>query len=49
MAGDGRCDSPEHCKILHINFLDVESQKVVDFDVVSVSQVANSNQIEKKV
>lgn len=49
LAGDGRCDSPGHCaKYCTYTFLDVESQKVVDFDVVSVSQVANSNQMEKK-
>ena len=49
LAGDGRCDSPGHwAKYCTYTFLDVESQKVVDFDVVSVSQVANSNQMEKK-
>ena len=49
LAGDGRGDSPGHsAKYCTYTFLDVESQKVVDFDVVSVSQVANSNQMEKK-
>ena len=49
LAGDGRCDSPGHCaKYCTYTFLDVESQKVVDFKVVSVSEVANSNQMEKK-
>lgn len=49
LADDGRCDSPGNCaKYCTYTFLDVESQKVVDFDVVSVSQVANSNKMEKK-
>ena len=49
LASDGRCDSPGHCaKYCTYTFLDVKSQKVIDFDVVSVSQVANSNQMEKK-
>ena len=48
MAGDGCCDSPGHCtKYCTYTFLDVESQKVVDFVVVSISQVANSNRMEK--
>lgn len=42
LAGDGRCDSPGHCaKYYTYTLLDVESQKVVDFDAVFVSQVAN--------
>lgn len=49
LAGDGRCDSPGHsAKYCTYTFLDVTSQKVIDFNVVSVSQVANSNQMEKK-
>ena len=49
LAGDGRCDSPGHCaKYCTYTLLDVESQKVVDFKVVSVSEVANSNVMEKK-
>ena len=49
LAGDGRCDSPGHCaKYCTYTFLDVTSQKVIDFNVVSVSQVANSNQMKKK-
>ena len=49
MVGDGHCDSPGQCaKYCTYTFLDVESQKVVDFDVVSVFQVANSNQMERK-
>ena len=49
LAGDGRCDSPGHCaKYCTYTLLDVESQKVVDFKVVVVSEVANSNCMEKK-
>ena len=49
LAGDGRCDSPGHCaKYCTYTFLDVDSKKVVDFKVVSVTEVANSNQMEKK-
>ena len=49
MAGGGGCDSPGHFKILHLpTYLDVESQKVVEFDAVYVSQVANSYQMVKK-
>ena len=47
MAGDGRCDSPGHCaKYCTYTLLDVESQKVVDFKVVS--EVANCNCMKKK-
>jgi len=49
LAGDGRCDSPGHCaKYCTYTLLDVESQKIVDFKVVSVSEVANSCRMEKK-
>lgn len=49
LAGDGRCNSPGHCaKYCTYTLLDVESHKVVDFKVVSVTEVANSNQIEKR-
>ena len=49
LAADGRCDSPGHsAKYCTYTFLDVTSQKVIDFNVISVSQVANSNQMEKK-
>ena len=49
LAGDGRCDSPGHCaKYCTYTLLDVNSKKVVDFKVVSVTEVANSNQMEKK-
>ena len=49
LAGDGRCDSPGHCaKYCTYTLLDVESKKVVDFKVVAVTEVANSNCMEKK-
>ncbi|XP_078365926.1 uncharacterized protein LOC144650142 [Oculina patagonica] len=49
LAGDGRCDSPGHsAKYCTYTFLDTVSQKVVDFKVVSVTEVANSNRMEKK-
>ncbi|KAK7886684.1 hypothetical protein WMY93_026305 [Mugilogobius chulae] len=49
LCGDGRCDSPGHCaKYCTYTFLDTRSQKVVDFKVVSVTQVANSNAMELK-
>ena len=36
LAGDGRCNSPGHCaKYCNYTLLDVESQKVVDFKVVT--------------
>lgn len=49
MAGDGRCDSPGHCaKYCTYTLLDVESKQIVDCTVVAVSEVANSNCMEKK-
>ena len=49
LAGDGRCDSPGHCaEYCTYTLLDVESQRVVDFKVVAVTEVANSNCMEKK-
>lgn len=49
LAGDGRCDSPGHCaKYGTYTMLDVETDLVVDFKVVSVCEVKNSNAMEKK-
>ena len=49
LAGDGRCDSPGHCaKYCTYTLLDVNCKKVVDFKVVSVTEVANYNQMVKK-
>ena len=48
LAGDGRCDSSGHCaKYCTFTLLDVISKEVADFKVVSVTEVANSNQMEK--
>ncbi|XP_044171508.1 uncharacterized protein LOC122955833 [Acropora millepora] len=50
LAGDGRSDFPGHCAEYCIyTLLDVNSKKVVDFKVVSVTEVANSNQMEEKL
>ena len=49
LAGNGRCDSPGHCaKYCTYTLLDVESQKVVDFKVITVSQVTSANVMEIK-
>ena len=49
LVGDGRCDSPGHCaKYCTYTLMDIDTCKVVDFKVVSVSQVANSNVMEIK-
>ena len=49
LAGDGRCDSPGHsAKYGTYTMLDVASDQVVDFKVVSVCEVKNSNAMEKK-
>ena len=49
LAGDGRCDSPGHsAKYGTYTVLDVKSNKIVDFKVVSVCEVKNSNAMEKK-
>lgn len=49
LVGDGRCDSPGHCaKYCTYTLMDVQTQKVVDFKVISVSEVANSNVMEIK-
>ena len=48
LAGDGRCDSPGHsAKYGTYTVLDVKSNKIVDFKVVSVCEVKNSNAMEK--
>ena len=49
LAGDGRCDSPGHsAKYCTYTFLDAETGKVVDTTVVPVTEVANSNAMEKE-
>ena len=47
LASDGRCDSPGHsAKYGTYSMLDVKSNKIVDFKVVSVCEVKNAT--EKK-
>lgn len=49
LAGDGRCDSPGHsAKYGTYTMLDTETDKVVDFEVVRVMDVKNSNAMEKE-
>lgn len=49
LAVEGRCDSPGHsAKYGTYTMLDVDSEKVADFKVVSVCEVKNSNAMEKK-
>ena len=49
LCGDGRCDSPGHsAKYCTYTFLDVQSQKVVDFKVISRPEVSSSNTMEIK-
>ena len=49
LAGDGCCDSPGHsAKYGTYTMLDVSTNQVVDFKVVSVCEVKNSNAMEKK-
>lgn len=48
-ASDGCCDSPGHsATYVTYTMLDVKSNKIVDFKVVSVCNVKNSNAMEKK-
>ena len=47
LGGDGKCDSPGHsAKYGTYSFMDVESEKIVDFAVVQVTEVRNSNCME---
>lgn len=49
VAGDGRCDSPGHnAKYGTYSILEVTTNKIVDFSLVQVSEVANSNCMEKE-
>lgn len=49
LCGDGRCDSPGHsAKYCTYTFLDVQSQKIIDFKVISCTQVSSSNTMEIK-
>ena len=49
LAGDGRCDSPGHnAKYGTYSVMEVTTEKIVDFSLVQVSEVANSNAMEKE-
>lgn len=49
LAGDGHCHSPGHsAKYRTYTMLDVKSNKIVHFKVVSLYEVKNSNAMEKK-
>ena len=49
LVGDGRCDSPGHsAKYCTYTFIDTETGNVIDTEVVPVSEVKNSNAMEKE-
>ena len=49
LNGDGRCDSPGHnAKYLKYLFMDKETGKIAAMSLIQVSEVDNSNQMEKK-
>ena len=49
LAGDGRCDSPGHnAKYGTYSLIEVTTEKIIDFSLVQVSEVANSNCMEKE-
>ena len=49
LAGDGRCDSPGHnAKYGTYSVMEVTTEKIVHFSLVQVSEVANSNAMEKE-
>ena len=49
LAGDGRCDSPGHnAKYGTYSMMHVATEKVLDFSLVQVSEVNNSNCMEKE-
>lgn len=49
LSGDGRCDSPGHnAKYGTYTMIDQQTDKIVDFHVVQVSEVNNSNAMERE-
>ena len=47
ICGDGRCDSPGHCaKYGTYTVMDENTNKVLDFEVVQVTEVSSSNAME---
>ena len=49
-SGDGRCDSPGHNAKYGTSYsvIEVTTEKIVDFSLVQVFEVANSNAMEKE-
>ena len=49
LSGDGRCDSPGHNAKYDTNtMIDQQTDKIVDFHVVQVTEVNNSNAMERE-
>ena len=49
LSGDGRCDSPGHnAKYSTYSFTDKETGKIAAMSLIQVSEVDNSNQMEKR-
>ena len=49
LSGDGRCDSPGHnAKYGTYTMIDQETDKIVDFNIVQVSEVSSSNAMERE-
>ena len=49
LSGDGRCDSPGHnAKYGRYTMIDQQTDKIVDFHVVQVTEVNNSNAMERE-
>ena len=49
LSGDGRCDSPGHnAKYLTYSLYDQTTNRVIGFSLTQVSEVENSNRMEKQ-
>ena len=49
LSGDGRCDSPGHsAKYGTYTMIDQHSDKIVDFQIVQVTEVTSSNAMERE-
>ena len=49
LSGDGRCDSPGHsAKYGTYTMIDQFSDKIIDFQIVQVSEVTSSNAMERE-
>ena len=47
ISGDGRCNSPGHCaKYEKYTVMDENTDKVLDFEVIQVTEVSSSNAME---